>query len=203
MHSEPRSGSVATIVASPSRTTADPRPSGNCASTAAPVTGAMSLTLPPGYGSAGGVRTHDRTGAVPRRRARVRRRRDRTARRSMGPRPRVPRRHRARDGQARPVRPAVPRGVRRRRRRLPHVLPRDRGDRARRLVDGDHARSRREPRRRAVLLLRHRGAEGRVPRADDRRRGARCVRAHRSRGGLGRRCDPHAGARSTMPRTSG
>ena len=52
-------------------------------------------------------------------------------------------RHRRADGRAGPVRPAVPRGVRRAGRRLLRAVPRDRGARPRRPVARDHARGRR------------------------------------------------------------
>ena len=49
-------------------------------------------------------------------------------------------------GELGPVRPALPRGVRRRRRRLHHAVRRHRGARPGRPVDGHHPRGRRRPR---------------------------------------------------------
>ena len=151
-----------------------------------------------------GVRPHRRTGAVPRRRARFRRERDRAARRGLGPRPHLPRRHRARRWASsgcsgcRSRRSTAARGAD----YLTYCIAIEEIARRRR-VDGDHARSRREPRRRTVLLQRDRRAEAGVPRPDDRGRGARRVRAHRGRGRLRRRRDAHPCRRSTTRRTSG
>ena len=54
-----------------------------------------------------------------------------------------------------------------------------------------------EPRRHAGLPLRHRGAEAGAAARPARRAGARRLRPHRARGGVGRRRHAHHGARST------
>ena len=106
-----------------------------------------------------GLRAERRTGGVPQGRPRLRRGRDRPARRGLGPQPHVPGRHRARDGRARPLRPAVPARVRRQRRRLHDVLHRHRG--ARRASTQSMAITLEAgvgPRRQPDLPVRHRGA---------------------------------------------
>ena len=93
-------------------------------------------------------RAEPRARGVPAERPRVRRGRDRAVRRAVGPRPPLPGRRRAEDGQARAVRAHLARGVRRRGggRRLHQPLRGDRGDRPGRPVDGDHPRGRGRPR---------------------------------------------------------
>ena len=129
---------------------------------------------------------------LPQGRARLRRARDRAARRAVGPRPPLPGRARARDGRARPVRPRRPRGVRRRAARdFTIAVRRDRGARPRRPVDRHHARGRRRPRHQPDPHLRHRRAEAALAARPRRRPRARRLRPDRARGRLGRRRHPH------------
>ena len=97
-------------------------------------------------------------------RPRVRGGRDRTARRAVGPRPPLPDRRGAADGQARADGPHRAGGVRRcrRGRRLHQPLRGDRGDRPRRPVDGHHPRGGGRTRHQPDPDLRHRRAEGAV-----------------------------------------
>ena len=96
---------------------------------------------------------------------------------------------RAADGRARPVRPALPGGVRRLGRRLLPPVRRPGGAGPGRQLGGDHAGGRRLAGRHADLPVRHRGAEAGVAAAAVLRRGAGRVRAHRARRRLGRRRD--------------
>ena len=105
--------------------------------------------------------------------ARVRRGRDRPARRAVGSRPPLPGRRRAGDGRARTVRDRVPRGVRRRRRRLRLAVRGDRGARPRRPVARHHAVGRRRARRQPDLPVRQRRPEGGVAARPRRRPRAR------------------------------
>ena len=125
--------------------------------------------------------------------SRLRHEGDRAARRAVGRRAHVPGRRRARHGRARAVRPAVPRGVRRRRCRPHDAVHRDRGDRPGRQLAGDHARGRCVARRRADPPLRVGGAETGVAAPPVRRRGARCIRSDRTGRRLRRRRHPHQG----------
>ena len=108
-----------------------------------------------------------------------------------------------RHGRARPVRPAVPRGVRRRRRRPHHAVRRHRGAGPGRPLDGDHARSRRRARRQPDLPVRHRGAEATLAARPVRRARPRRVRAHRARRRQRRRRHAHEGGARRRRRPSG
>ena len=135
------------------------------------------------------LRAVPRARGVPAQRPRVRRGRDRAARRAVGPRPPLPGRRRAEDGQARAVRAHRARGVRRRGRgrRLHQPLRRDRGDRPGRPVDGHHPRGRGRARHQPDPDLRHRRAEADLAARPGRRRSARRLRPHRARRRLRRR----------------
>ena len=160
--------------------------------------------MPSAYDRDHGVRPDAGAGRVPQGRARLRRERDRPARRGLGPRPHLPGRHRAGDGRARAVRPPVPRGVRRLRRRLHHPVRRHRGARPGRPVDGHHARGRRRPR--APTRSSRFGTEEQRQRwLPDlvRRAGPRRLRPHRARRRQRRRRAPAPRPCSTRPRASG
>ena len=136
-------------------------------------------------------------------RARLRRGRDRAARRGVGPRPPLPGRRRARHGRPRAVRHPVPGGVRRRRRRPHDAVHRHRGAGPGRPLDGHHPRGRRRPRGQPDPPLRHRGAEADLAARPLRRAHARRLRPHRAGG---RAATPAAPARrpcSTRRRGSG
>ena len=104
---------------------------------------------------------------------------------------RVPVRHRGEDGRHGPVRPAVPRGVRRHGRRLLRPVPGARGAGPGRLVGRHHPRGRRRARGHADLPVRHRGAEAGVAAPTVLRAIARRLRADRARRRQRRRRHPH------------
>src|SRR5215471_17460182 len=108
---------------------------------------------------------------------------------------RVPLRHRGQDGQARPVRAALPRGVRRDGRRHLRPLPCHRGTGQGRLVGSDHAGGGRGPGRHAGVPVRQRRAAAPLAARPVRGGAAGRVRAHRAGrrvGHLGRDADHRA-----------